>query len=241
MNLLLFHSDEREDDDRVRIRGRRARHLREVFAASPGHELPVGELGGRLGRGTVLSLGDDDALLAVTLERDPPPRLPLALVLALPRPKMLRRLLRAVAEFGVSELYLMNSERVEKSFWQSELLAEPALTDYLSAGAAQARDTRLPVVALRRRFRPFVEDELPALCRGRQALLAHPGPYPPCPASPVGPLLLTVGPEAGFNDFEVALLERAGCRPVSLGVRTLRVETALVAALGRLAAPAGAG
>jgi RsmE family RNA methyltransferase len=239
VNLLLFDAAEREGDDRVRIRGRRARHLREVFGASPGHVLPVGEIDGRLGTGTVLHLDGDEALLAVTLERDPPPRLPLVLVLALPRPKMLRRLLRAVAEFGVSDLILINSERVEKSFWQSELLADSALRDYCLAGAAQARDSRLPTVTLRRRFRPFAEDELPARCAGRQALVAHPGAALPCPASPAGPLLLAIGPEAGFNAFEVELLEAAGCRPVSLGLRTLRVETALVAALGRLGGPAG--
>ena len=237
MNLLLFDAAERESNDRVRIRGRRARHLREVFAAVPGHVLPVGEIGGRLGTATVLRLNGDDALLAVTLEREPPPRLPLVLVLALPRPKMLRRLLRAVAEFGVSDLVLINSERVEKSFWQSDLLDDAALRDYCLAGAAQARDTRLPAITLRRRFRPFAEDELPALCAGRRALLAHPGASLPCPASPAGPLLLAIGPEAGFNAFEAGLLEAAGCTPVSLGPRTLRVETALVAALGRLGAP----
>ena len=239
MNLLLFDPSEREGDDRVRIRGRRARHLRDVFVAAPGHVLPVGEIDGRLGTGTVLELDGDAALLAVNLERDPPPRLPLALVLALPRPKMLRRLLRAVAEFGVSDLILVNSERVEKSFWQSDLLADSALRDYCLAGAAQARDTRLPAVTLRRRFRPFAEDELPGLCAGRRALVAHPGASEPCPASPAGPLLLAIGPEAGFNAFEVELLAAAGCSPVSLGLRTLRVETALVAALGRLGGPPG--
>jgi RsmE family RNA methyltransferase len=234
MNLLLFDASEREDSDLVRIRGRRAQHLREVFNAAPGHALAVGEIGGRLGTGTVLAEDSDGALLRVSLDREPPPRLPLLLVLALPRPKMLRRLLRAVAEFGVSDVYLVNTERVEKSFWQSELLAPPALRDYLLAGAAQARDTRLPAVTLRRRFRPFAEDELPGLCAGRRALLAHPGPFPPCPAALPAPALLALGPEAGFNDFELSLLQRAGCDAVSLGPRTLRAETALVAALGRL-------
>ena len=153
-------------------------------------------------------------------------------------PKMLRRLLRAVAEFGVSDVVLVNGERVEKSFWQSDLLTDTALREYCLAGAAQGRDTRLPAVTLRRRFRPFAEDELPALCAGRRALVAHPGAAVSCPASPAGPLLLAIGPEAGFNDFEVGLLQAAGCLPVTLGPRTLRVETALVAALGRLGAPA---
>lgn len=234
MNLLLFESGEREGNDRVRLRGPRLQHLREVWRARPGHRVAIGEIGGRLGTATLLAIDERSALLAVELDREPPPRLPLTLVLALPRPKMLRRLLRASAEFGVETLLLVNCERVEKSYWQSELLAPASLRAFLLAGAAQARDTRLPSLRLARRFRPFAEDELPALCAGREALLAHPGPFPPCPTDLQGPGLLAVGPEAGFNAFEVARLAGAGCRPVSLGARTLRVETALVAALGRL-------
>jgi hypothetical protein len=59
--------------------------------------------------------------------RNRPRPLPLTVVLALPRPKMLRRILRALAEVGVKELHLINSYRVEKSYWQSPLLAPTAL------------------------------------------------------------------------------------------------------------------
>ena len=48
------------------------------------------------------------------------------------------------------------------------------------------------------------------------------------------PLVLAVGPEGGFNDFENQLLERAGLTPVSLGRRVLRTEFALAALLTRL-------
>jgi RsmE family RNA methyltransferase len=237
VNLLLFEPGERVDEHRVRIGGERLRHLREVFRAAPGHRLAVGEIGGLLGSGVVAALTADHALLEIELHQPPPPRLPLAVVLALPRPKMLRRLLRAVAEFGVAELCLLHTARVEKSFWQSDLLAPAAIRGFLLQGAAQARDTRLPEVSLARRFRPFAEDRLPGLARGRRALVAHPGNYPPCPVGADSPTLLLVGPEAGFTDFEIDLAAAAGCRPVSLGARTLRVETALVAALGRLGTP----
>jgi RsmE family RNA methyltransferase len=147
---------------------------------------------------------------------------------------MLRRILRAVAEFGVRDLHLINSYRVEKSFWQTPVLADASLQDHLLQGLEQARDTVLPAVHRHRRFRPFVEDELPGLCAGRRALLAHPGDHPPCPAGCAVDSLVVVGPEGGFIPYEVERLGAAGCATVSLGPRILRVEHALLALLGRL-------
>jgi len=45
---------------------------------------------------------------------------------------------------------------------------------------------------------------------------------------------LVIGPEGGFIPAEVDLLSRSGCRPVNLGERILRVETAVAALTGRL-------
>ena len=86
-----------------------------------------------------------------------------------------------------------------------------------------------------RRFKPYVEDLLPDLLRGKRALLAHPGDYPACPRGPDGETLLVIGPEGGFIPYEVEKLQLAGCRTVSLGPRILRVENALTSLLGRLA------
>jgi RsmE family RNA methyltransferase len=155
-------------------------------------------------------------------------------VLALPRPKMLRRILRNVAEFGVAELHLINSFRVEKSYWQSPVLAEHSIREYLLQGLEQCRDTRLPVVHCHQGFKPFVEDFLPGLIAGRRALLAHPGEHPPCPRDVAGDILLVIGPEGGFIPYEVQKLQDAGCEVISLGPRILRVENAIISVLGRL-------
>lgn len=234
MNLLLFSDADRNDAGQVVVRGRQLRHLREVLGGRPGDRVRIGELGGRMGCGEILAVDADRALLAATLDQPPPPKLPLELVLALPRPKMLRRILRMVAECGVPQLHLINSYRVEKSYWQSPLLAATAMREYLLQGLEQARDTVLPEVACHRLFRPFTEDRLPGLCRGRRALVAHPGDHPPCPHGLERPTLLTVGPEGGFIPYEVDRLRAAGCEVVSLGSRILRVETAVASLLGRL-------
>ncbi len=220
--------------NRITLRERRLHHLRQVHRASVGDTLRVGEINGLMGEGKIIEINEECAVLSVVLHEPPPDKLPLCLILALPRPKMLRRILRSVAEFGVDELHLINSYRVEKSYWQSPLLEERAIRDSLLQGLEQSRDTVLPTVHCHRRFKPFVEDGLPTMVVGRRALLAHPGDHPPCPRSVEGRILLVIGPEGGFISYEVQSLRAGGCEAVSLGSRILRVENAVSSALGKL-------
>lgn len=234
MNLLLFGPRDRCGEDQIRITGPRLQHMQEVLDVSTGDTLRVGEINGLCGDGRILSINANQALLAVELDVAPPAKLPLCLVLALPRPKMLRRIIRTVAELGIGELHLINSYRVEKSYWQTPALQERTLQSYFLQGLAQARDTVLPELHCHRRFKPFVEDSLPELAAGRLALLAHPGDHAPCPRALAQPTLLAIGPEGGFIPYEVEKLQQAGCSAVTLGPRILRVETALTALVGRL-------
>ena len=89
MNRILFEPGER-DGQTVALRGRRARHIREVLRARPGDTLRVGELGGLLGTARVTSLDGDEARLSVVLDQ-PAPEPWIDLLLALPRPKVLGR------------------------------------------------------------------------------------------------------------------------------------------------------
>ncbi|MEW7978980.1 MAG: 16S rRNA (uracil(1498)-N(3))-methyltransferase [gamma proteobacterium symbiont of Phacoides pectinatus] len=238
MNLILLQESDFIAEDRVRLEGRRWRHITEVHRAAPGQSLRVGLLGGAMGTGEVEARGAQWLELRVRLDTPPPPPLPLTLVMALPRPKMLRRCLGMVAEMGIPELYLINSARVEKSFWQSPWLEPQRLIHCLTPGLEQARDTRLPRVQLRRRFRPFVEDELPGLLAHRRGLVAHPGGVPlgaDTLGTPISaPSLLCIGPEGGFIPYEVQRLVEAGCSTIDLGRRIYRVETALPLLIGRL-------
>ena len=234
MNLILFTDSDRVAPRTIALRGRRLQHLREVHRANSGDILRVGEINGLMGTGEILEINDTFASLSISLDQSPPKKLPVRLVLALPRPKMLRRILRTIAELGVSELHLINSYRVEKSYWQSPVLKPDTVREYLLLGLEQSRDTQVPLVHHHTAFKPFVEDDLPGMIRGRQALLAHPGEYAPCPRHISGEILLVIGPEGGFIPYEVDKLQRAGCKVVSLGPRILRVENAVSSLLGRL-------
>jgi RsmE family RNA methyltransferase len=154
------------------------------------------------------------------------------LVLALPRPKALRRVLAASASMGVDHLVLLAAARVEKSYFASPVLRPDGIRKHLIDGLEQAQDTLLPEVHLEQRFRPFVEDRLDALLGPGERWLLHPGDDGPRTPSDDGRLALAIGPEGGWVSFERDLMSSRGFRPLGFGARTLRTETVVPYALG---------
>jgi RsmE family RNA methyltransferase len=234
MNLILLFQDDFIDNSIVRLQGRRLKHVLEVHRASVGDELCVGVLNGQIGVGKVTLLSQTLLEMEVRLERTPPPALPLTLILALPRPKVLRRVLRSVSALGVKKIILLNCFRVEKSFWQSPFLSESSVKEQLILGLEQGRDTVLPEVLLRPLFKPFVEDEVPALVKGTLSLVAHPTATATCPRDVKRATTLAIGPEGGFIPYEIEKLIASEFTSVQLGERILSVETAVPALIARL-------
>ncbi|WP_282373364.1 16S rRNA (uracil(1498)-N(3))-methyltransferase [Pseudomonas sp. PS02290] len=234
MNLLLLEDADFIAADRVVLRDRRLKHMQEVHRSEVGDSLRVGRMGGLLGSAQLLRLEAREAELSVSFEHAPPAKLPLTLILALPRPKMLRRVFQTVATMGVPRVILVNSYRVEKSFWQTPFLEPAAIREQLILGLEQARDSVLPEIIIEKRFKPFVEDRLPAIVDGTLGLVGHPGDFPACPRAVEQPVTLAIGPEGGWIPYEVDLLQASGLTPVQLGARILRVETAVTALLARL-------
>ncbi len=220
MNLLLLEPGELRPDGTARLADRRARHVVEVLRAAPGDVVQAGVIGGRMGEARVLAADASEVVLAPRLDRDPPPPAPVAVLLALPRPKILRKVLAAAASMGVKRLVLLGSWRVEKSYWSSPLVAPEAMREHLLLGLEQGRDTVVPEVIVRRRFKPFVEDELAATFPEPARLLAH----------PVGAAPLETLAAAGAR---AALADR-GFAPFSLGPRVLRVDAAVPYAVGQV-------
>jgi 16S rRNA (uracil1498-N3)-methyltransferase len=236
MNLiLLFESDFAENGrSLVMLTGRRKEHVLSVCGAAAGDTLRVGLLNGKCGTGTVRRITENSLEMDVSLDTPPPEPLPLTLILALPRPKALKRCIEAITALGVKRLFIIQSFRVEKSYWSSPVLSDDVLREHMFLGLEQACDTMLPAVTVRKRFKPFVEDELPELLKGSLPLVAHPEAEKRCPFHSDKPITLAVGPEGGFIPYEIGLLQKKGFEAVSLGKRILRVEHAVPALIGRL-------
>ena len=236
MNLVLIRDEDwLEGDRRVRLEGRRRRHVLEIHRAQVGDTLRVGRLEGAVGQGRITRVDEHGLEMEVRLDADPPPPLNITVVLALPRPPVLRRTLISLTSMGVKRIVLLNADGVEKSFWQSRALDAEAIFAQCVLGLEQARDTRMPQGVCRKRFRPFVEDELEEWIAGGRAFVAEPAQTSTFASSvPGAPVLLAVGPESGWSAYELARLEKAGLERISLGIRPLRTETALPALVARL-------
>jgi 16S rRNA (uracil1498-N3)-methyltransferase len=233
MNLLLLRSSQ-INGNQAEVTGRQLEHLRKIHQLDEGSSVRVGEMNGLMGTGIVKSINQDLAVLAIELDTPPPPPLPLTLIMAMPRPKMLRRCLQSVSAMGIKDIYLINSKRVEKSFWQTPFLDKQAIENELILGLEQAQDTIMPNVYQKKLFKPFVEDELGELISGTTALVGHPKGTESCPINIKEPTSLVVGPEGGFIPYEIEKLHEVGVKAVTLGPRILRVETAIPALISRL-------
>ncbi|WP_201531208.1 MULTISPECIES: 16S rRNA (uracil(1498)-N(3))-methyltransferase [unclassified Psychrobacter] len=219
-------------------------HVNQVLGAKVGDTLKIGQLEGNLGSAIIADMTPERILLSdVNLATVSPPKLNLTVVLALPRPKVLRRLIMDMTALGVHDIILINSYRTQKSYWQSPLLSR--LDEFVLEGLQQGVDTVAPRISLQKRFKPFVEDELANLITNR-AIVAHPyaelsfSQYvqeqlesSESPQKSILPSMVFIGAEGGWIDYEVELLARQGCQAVHIGARILRTEAAVNAILGQ--------
>jgi RsmE family RNA methyltransferase len=233
VNLLLVDPDEVAPDGTCTIADRRAVHVRTVLGAALGDRLRAGVIGGATGHAEVVA--DDGAAITLRLALADPPAPPLAveLVLAIPRPKVLSRVIETAAAFRVARIDLTNAWRVDKSYLASPRLAADALGHAARLGAEQGMTTHLPAIAVHRRLMALLDERF-ATPPARTCVIAHPGAPPLEAAVRGGPVTLAIGPEGGWIDRELATFVARGFQVASLGAPILRVEAAVVAALGQL-------
>lgn len=235
MNLLLVEPGEVGGDGTILLADRRAEHLRKFVGVTIGSTVKTGIIAGRTGSAEVLA--DDGTTLALRLVLSGPASVPLpvSLVLAVPRPKVLTRVIETAASFGVKRIDLTNSWRVEKAYLSSPRLSPEALGYAVRFGAEQGATTHLAPVELHERLMGLLDARWasPAAAPATK-LIAHPGAPPIEDAALTWPLVLALGPEGGWIQRELDTFGERGFTPVSIGAPILRVEAALSAVLGQL-------
>jgi len=241
MNIILLEAEE-ANSQTVVLADRRAEHIIRVLGVKVGDNLRVGVINGSEGTGTVLSIAKKRPYtveLAVKLTAKVRPEPAIDLLLALPRPIMLKRIFSQATALGVGRFYLIHARRVEKSYWSGSILKEDQTRFQLLQGLEQAVDTRIPDVEIHRRFKPFVEDQLPLIKDIYSHLLvAHPEAgatlLQSMSGKPVSRVLLAIGPEGGWIDYEINKLSEQGFLSFTIGNRILKVDTAVVALHSRI-------
>ena len=237
MNRILLEPGELRDGIAT-LRDERLTHIRDVLRAQPGERLRAGVVDGPRYEAELVSIDAEACTLKLLREQAPLPEPDVDLLLALPRPKCMRRLWPQLAAVGVRRLYIANAEKVDRSYWGSHLLDPAEYRPLLLEGLSQAGDTRVPQIRLVRRLKPLVEDELAPGYEAGFKWVAHPGDRCVPPASgATSPRLLAVGPEGGWSDYEMRMFAACGFETFGLGERTLRTDTACIALLAVFGAP----
>ena len=258
MNRILFEPDEIHDGCAT-FSGVRAEHVLTVLHGEVGQTLKTGVLDGPIGTSVIERIEGGSVTVLCTHET---PSLPswIDLILAPPRPRVMKRLLPQLATLGVRRIFLVGAEKVEKAFWGAQLLKEEIYRPLLIDGLQQAGTTAVPTIHIAKSFRHFIDFKLDSAFGGQSPrIVAHPATAATSAAAPAelgGPRfcaaepctevgragarpspqvpVLAVGPEGGWTDEEVARLEEKGFARMSLGPRILRTDTALIALLSRL-------
>ncbi len=233
VNLVLVEPAELRGDECV-LADRRATHLREVLGVAPGSVVKMGVLGGAIGTGEVLADGPAGIAVRFTRTGAPPPQLAIDLVLAMPRPKVLARVIEACAAFAIRRIDLTNAWRVDKSYLKSPKLAPAALALDARLGAEQGATTHLPEIHVHDRLMALLDARFAEPGPGR--VIAHPNAPPIEQALSAGgaATVLAIGPEGGWIQRELDTFRERGFTLGSIGAPILRVESAVSAALGQL-------
>lgn len=241
MNLVLLEPGELDADSMAELAPDdvRARHILDVLGAKTGQTLRVGVIDGPIGTAEVIQTAPRLRLRFLPESIPPRPRIDLAL--AVPRPKAMNRLWPVLSALGLGRIWLLNAWKTERAYFGAHALLPENIRAGLLEGLAQARDTLLPEVRLARAFKPWLEDEVPAAGYAIR-LVAHPSDDSSAAArhaletAPTDArVLLAVGPEGGWTDYELSRFDEAGFLRISLGNRILRTDTALVALHSRIA------
>lgn len=232
MNRILFTQKEVDSSKIITVADNRAAHMLKVLRVKLGQSVRVGILNGPVGNAEVIGVEGQKVMLNPVWGKVPATSC-LNLLLALPRPKVLKRLWAPLASMGLNKIIITNAEKVERNYFDTHWLEQDNYRPLLIEGLVQSGDTLLPEVIIRRRLKPFIEDELDSLLPAATRVLAH--PRTEHRFRDIKPnnkqILLAIGPEGGWNDFEMNLLKQHNFKPVSAGTRILRTDVACVALL----------
>lgn len=171
---------------------------------------------------------------------------PVSLILALPRPLQLGRMLPMIAQMGVDHLVLTEARKVPKDYFGSHLFRKSELlTEKIVQGLEQAGDVRMPRITIARNLSCFLKEELDQYFPPGEfaRVIAHPtrihDPKPAIrmrqctfPNESMRKMVIAVGPEGGWEEpDELSLFQSRGFEQITMGTRVLRSDCAVVSLL----------
>ena len=234
MNILLFQENELCADGIVHLEGERARHLIKIKKVQEGDSFAAGVIDGRVGSAKIISKNKTSLEVKVELFDKARDLEPVDLVVALPRPQILKKVLYYGSMCGVRSISFINSIRTEDSYYSSSMLEADNIKKYLVLGLEQSMTTKLPEISVSKDFE-IPESNNSFKLIAEPSASQHIAELESLYSSDLSKgLSLSIGPEGGWQEQEIEAFKNKGFISFNLGSRVLRVEVALAYLLGQL-------
>ncbi len=238
MNSFLIYPEELVEQSIARVPMARLQSREDRDGFYEGAEIRYAVLNGKIGTALVRKVTTLEIEIVLKIQLNPPTRGKTYLVVAVPRPQTVKKVLQLAGSTDVSEVHFLRTSTVTKSYLQSNTLLNENINASLYEALEQVHDSVPPKVAVHNDYREFCSQVLPRLTIGAVNLMAE-NASDPLPANftldyALQPVVLAVGPESGWAEREYVDFTGRGFMPFSLGPRILRVETALALSLGML-------
>ncbi|MFZ1291553.1 MAG: RsmE family RNA methyltransferase [Melioribacteraceae bacterium] len=237
MNIIILSEKDKISKNQFEFSDERFTHVTDILKSEIDDVLEIGLLNGPIGKAKIISIGKSEITLEVfgfnKLDKS---NTNIDLICALPRPQTLKKVLAISATMGVRKIFFIKSEKVEKSYFHSPLLLEENYNKFLIDGLTQGKHTQIPIVSFHKQFKKFFEDEF-LINNYTTKLLAHPNSDKNLlnfKFKDKQNIVVAIGPEGGWNDFEINYMTNLGFDNFLLSKNILRVESAVTAALSQI-------
>lgn len=230
MNSLIILPGECVSPREAIITGARAEYIRERHALRRGQTTRAGVMGGDRGTAIVEEEGAGRYALQLSLQERALALLPLSIVVAIPRPQTIKKVISYGTMLGVRAITFVVSDRSEKNYSKSRSLRSAEIEEQVVMALEQSGGTLSPAISVEGSLVEWIDSEHAESSRLIFADIRSSSK----PMAESDPKTLILGPELGFSERELALMQEREALGISLGERILRVEVALVAAVSRL-------
>lgn len=243
MNALVLFPEDLSADGGIAFDGERAVSFIREQNPVVGQQVRVAVLRQARFMATVLEVGEQVVRLASGSPEKVLARVPLTLVMAVPRPQTVKKVISLAVQAGVDAVYFVRSHLTVPSYLQSHSLRPEDLQQEVIKALEQVWDSHPPHVEVIDRMGRFFDQQLPLLISGNGPValfLGEPLDGRTCSlgdamrAGPFHRAVLAIGPEKGWSASEQEGFAAAGFSLVHLGEREYRVETALAFFIGQL-------
>lgn len=237
MNIIILSEKDQISEKQYRISDERFVHITNILKSEAGDIIEIGIINFKSGKAKIISVDKSELIIEIIeLYENKKSKINIDLICALPRPQTLKKVLLISATFGVKNLFFIKSEKVEKSYFHSPLLFEENYNKYLIEGLSQGKRIDLPNVTFHKYFKKFFENDFKQE-NYNSKLLAHPNSEMNLLQYNLHDkenIIIAIGPEGGWNDFEIDYMINFGFKKFILSKNILRVESAVTSTLSQI-------